>query len=238
MRVSVESTTYRAATVRKRCISRVRRRNSNPSESETGRKAFRTAIPDLLFKSRPAGPFWPPCPGHSSPRRYHPKSWFHRLPPSTSAIGKSATIWVASFHELQQSARHLRRQCLGSRAAACMGQHQIRVVKPEANIHAMERSHAVIEQRRLPGEPIDVYRCRLLGLHIRKRHHALPVAADQRPDFHGLQPRKRFRIRRDYILRLVAEAAPKPALSFSFSTTCSSVIDSTEESVQLGDCSF
>jgi hypothetical protein len=49
-------------------------------------------------------------------------------------FGKTRSIGIAGFHELQQGARHLRGQRSRSRAPARVSQHQIRVIKPETDI--------------------------------------------------------------------------------------------------------
>src|ERR1700761_420859 len=54
----------------------------------------------------------------------------------------------------------------------------------------------------------------------------------------GFLPGNAFAYASTTSFALSPNPAPNPARSFTFSTTCSSVTDSSEESVQLGDCSF
>ena len=62
-------------------------------------------------------------------------------------------VRVARLHELQQRRRHLlRRACAAARRRRCAS-HQVGVVEPEADVHAVERADAAVEQRRLPAEP-------------------------------------------------------------------------------------
>ncbi len=60
-------------------------------------------------------------------------------------LGKARSIGIAGFHELQQSACHLRGHGAWARAAAGVGEHQICVVEPETNIYAVKGTYTAIE---------------------------------------------------------------------------------------------
>ena len=125
-----------------------------------------------------------------------------------------------------------------SRAAAAVGQHQIRVVEPERDIDAVERAHAVIEQRRLPGEPIDEHRRGLLGLHIRQSYTLCRLLLTKRPDLHRLPAWEGFRVSVDDFLRFIAEAAAETRSVSSVVPPPARASSIQRRSIQLIDCSF
>src|SRR5262245_22247101 len=81
------------------------------------------------------------------------------------------TVGIAGLHELHEGGRHLLCQLAWPGAAAGVGEHQIGVVEPEADVDAVEGADAAVEERRLPGEPADEHRCRLSYFGFRQRDH-------------------------------------------------------------------
>ena len=54
--------------------------------------------------------------------------------------GKPGPVRVARLHELDEGARHLRGELPGPRATSGVGQHQVGVAEPEADVEAVKRA--------------------------------------------------------------------------------------------------
>src|SRR4029453_945873 len=90
---------------------------------------------------------------------------------------KPLVVGIAGLHELHERSRHLLCALTWPGAAPSVGEHQIRVVEPEADVQGVEGADAAVEEWRLPGEPADEHRCRLPYLGVGQRDHAFPGAA-------------------------------------------------------------